>query len=162
MVTAGRRTRGMAPETTGLPAGDVDHADEAGREAIRAEARRRLRHAIAGGDYDGLLDPALWRLFDTAAETTGFGREIGALRFAMARLLAEEEDPRHLATHLARVATTIVRATQAQGKGIAPDDPVRAALLAEIDALDGVSGEADDGDDRGEPDPEGGDDGWQP
>ena len=159
MVTTGQRRRGPLPSSATLAA---DDADDAGREAIRAAARQRLRQAIAGGDYDGLLDPALWRLLDVAAESTGFGREIGALRFAMARLLAEEEDPRHLATHLARVTATIVRATQAQGKALTADDPVRAALLAEIDELDGVSGDGeDDGDDREEPDPGGGDDGWR-
>lgn len=158
MVTTGRRTRELVLETT--EADDHDAA-EAGRQAARTAARQRLRQAIAGGDYDGLLDPALWRLFDTAAEATGFGREIGALRFAMARLLAEEEDPRQLATQLARVTTTIVRATQAQGRPTPTDDPVRSALLAEIDRLDGSAGEDDDRDDDECKEPEtGGDDGW--
>ena len=155
MVTADRR-RDVISQTA--ETGDVD----AGREAARTAAQQRLRQAIAGGDYDGLLDPALWRLFDAAAETTGFGREIGALRFAMARLLAEEEDPRQLATQLARVTTTIVRATQAQGKATATDDPVRAALLAGLDELDGADGDDDD-DCAGpeEPGADGGEDAWR-
>ena len=157
MATASRRGRGTVTETRG----EEDDTDEGrDREAARDLARERLRRGLAAGDYDGLLDPALWRLLDAAAASTGFNREIGALRFAMVRLLAEEEDPRQLATHLARVATTIVRTTQAQRQ---PDrdgnDPVRAALLAGLNELDG-----DDGselDDDGEPGTDGEEDGWR-
>lgn len=152
MVTAGRRARGVATEGEG----DDD------REEARALAQERLRRAVAGGDYDGLLDPALWRLLDAAAGGSGFGREIGALRFAMARLLAEEEDPRHLATHLARVTTMIVRATQAQRQAVpTEDDPIRVALAAAVDELDGVTNGDDEGTDDGEgPEADGGEDGW--
>ena len=158
MATASRRGRGA---TTGTQAAEDDLDDESDQDVARTVARERLRQATAAGDYDGLLDPALWRLLDIAAASSGFGREIGALRFAMARLLAEEEDPRQLATHLARVATTIVRATQAQRRPDADgDDPVRAALLAGLNELDGD----DDGselDDDGEPGTDGAEDGWR-
>lgn len=157
MVTAGRQARVTA--TDAAPASDRDP----GQEEARTLARERIRRAMAGGDYDGLLDPALWRLLDLAAATSGFGREIGALRFAMARLLAEEEDPRQLATYLAKVTTMIVRATQAQRQSISTaDDPIRAALLSAVDerdelneqedldeAPDGGAGEDGDGEEDG-------------
>jgi len=158
VATAGRRGRGT---TTGTQAEEDGADDEHDRDAARAVARERLRRALAAGDYDGLLDPALWRLLDIAAASTGFGREIGALRFAMARLLAEEEDPRQLATHLARVATTIVRATQAQRRPDRDgDDPVRAALLAGLSELDGDDDGGELGDDQ-EPGTDGEEDGWR-
>ena len=115
-------------------ASGADTPDEVA--ALRETSRARIRQAMAGGDYDGLLAPGLWRLFDAAAGATGFGREIGALRFAMARLLAEEEDPRHLATQLARVTTTIIRATQAHQMTGGTDDGVRSALLTVLDDLE--------------------------
>lgn len=135
--------------------------DDDEQEDLKTTARDRFRRATAAGDYDGLLDPALWRLLDIAAASTGFGREIGALRFAMARLLAEEDDPRQLATQLARVATTIVRATQAQRRPDADgDDPVRAALLVGLNELDGDDDGGELDDDR-EPGPDGQEDGWR-
>ena len=149
MATAGRRIGGTTSRAH-------DKEDEQTEESERDEGRRlaleRLRRAAAAGDYDGLLDPALWRLLDAAALTVGFSREIGALRFAMARLLAEEEDPRQLSQHLARITMTIVRATQARPPVAPAEDPVRAALLAEL-------GELDDPEDRsdgtGAPDDDG-------
>ena len=150
VVTAGRQRRAAGP--MGEEDGD--------REAARTLARERLRRAMAGGDYDGLLDPSLWRLLDAAAGGNGFGREIGALRFAMARLLVEEEDPRQLAASLARVASTIVRATQAQQKAVpTEDDPIRVALAAVTDELDGPAAAAGGGDDPVDVDaPDDGDD----
>ena len=154
--------------------------EDGDRDVARTLARERLRRAMAGGDYDGLLDPSLWRLLDAAAGGNGFGREIGALRFAMARLLVEEEDPRQLAASLARVASTIVRATQAQRKAVpTEDDPIRVALAAATDGLDGPAGatggghgsddeedrddvdDPDDEDDGEEPDADGEEDGWR-
>jgi len=132
VVTAGRRMGGTTPRAQSKDREDEETPE---RDERRKRAVERLRLAVATGDYDGLLDPALWRLLDAAAETAGFGREIGALRFAMARLLAEEEDPRQLATHLSRVATTIVRATQARSPVAPAEDTVRAALLAGLGDL---------------------------
>lgn len=103
------------------------------RAAAQALARARTQHAIAAGDYDALLDPAHWRLLDAAAaaEPDGFQREIGALRVVMARLLAEEDDPGKLATHLSRLTMTIVRARLAQATLAAgADDPLRRQLLS--------------------------------
>lgn len=81
--------------------------------------------------------------------------EIGALRVAMARLLAEEEDPVRLANGVARLADAIGRALKAQRTlaGDAGDEVTRTFLrvLAEMDA------EAE----RGEPG-EDEDDAWSP
>ena len=141
---AGRRTGGATSRAHGEE--DQETSEQDGKRRLALE---RLRRAAAEGDYDGLLDPALWRLLDAAALTVGFGREIGALRFAMARLLAEEEDPRQLSLHLARITTAIIRATQARPPVAPAEDPVRAALLARLNDL------GDPGDRRegvGEPD----------
>lgn len=141
MAMAGRRMGGTTSRAHGK---EDEQTLEPEQAAGRRLALERLRRAAAVGDYDGLLDPALWRLLDAAALTVGFGREIGALRFAMARLLAEEEDPRQLSLHLARITTTIVRATQARPPVAPTEDPVRAALLAEIGDLDDRADQAGD------------------
>ncbi|MDQ3780205.1 MAG: hypothetical protein M3354_06655 [Chloroflexota bacterium] len=64
--------------------------------------------------------------------------EIGALRLAMARLLAEETDPGRLAQGVARVAVATIQAVRAQ-RALEPDhqQSVTAAVvrfLAELDA----------------------------
>lgn len=160
MVTAGRRVGGATSRAHGKEDEETSEQD-----ARRRLALERLRRAAAEGDYDGLLDPALWRLLDAAALTVGFGREIGALRFAMARLLAEEEDPRQLSLHLARITMAIIRVTHARPPITPAEDPVRAALLAGLDDL-GDSGDRpggagdpdDDPDDDEATEPEGEDD----
>lgn len=161
MTTPGRQRRGAA--TAARREEDLTDQvtnQETDRETARTVIQERLRRAIAAGDYDRLLDPAFWRLLDSAAGTTSFDREIGALRFAMVRLLAEEEDPRHLATQLARVTATIVRTAQAQRHTTQNEvDPVRAALLTGLDDLDG-DGDALAGLDDGEQAANGEDDGW--
>jgi hypothetical protein len=57
------------------------------------------------GDYRALLDERLREVMAQAAEQRGLAEEVGALRFAMARLLAEEEDPGALALGISRLAT---------------------------------------------------------
>lgn len=132
MTMTGRRLGGTTSRAHGR---EDEQTQGLEQDSGRRLALERLRRAAAVGDYDGLLDPALWRLLDAAALTVGFGREIGALRFAMARLLAEEQDPRQLSLHLSRITMTIVRATQARPPAAPAEDPVRAALLAEVGNL---------------------------
>lgn len=169
-----RRVRALAGRQEGATT-ETDHDGDAdgdgdGRDVeraaiaeARAAARERLRRAVAGGDYEGLLDPALRRLFDTAAGVPGFTHEIGALRLAMARLLVEEDDPTRLATNLTKVTASIIRATQAQPRLASTVDPIQSALLAAIGELDdGEPDGSDDepGDEDDEDDEEGGDGRW--
>jgi hypothetical protein len=55
------------------------------------------------GDYRELFDPATSQVMAQAAAVRGLEDEIGALRVALARLLAEERDPNKLALSLARI-----------------------------------------------------------
>jgi len=73
---------------------------------------------------------------DIEAELAG---EIGALRVAMARLLAEESDPGRLAQGVARVAAATIQAVRAQ-RALAADPRQTVAstvvrLLSELDAV---------------------------
>lgn len=122
-------------DPTGSPDGRPDDTDL---------AKERFRRAAANGDFAGLLDASLWTLFAEAAAQRGFATEIGALRFALTRLVAEESDPRHLATHLARVTTTILRAADAQERAQAePEDPVAVALTRVLTDLSDLSDRPD-------------------
>lgn len=73
---------------------------------------------------------------DIEADLAG---EIGALRVAMARLLAEESDPGRLALGVARVAAATIQAVRAQ-RALAADPRQTVAstvvrLLSELDAV---------------------------
>jgi hypothetical protein len=130
MTDSTRRARSPAPS----PRPRSDDASVSDDDANAA--RERFRHAAKRGDYRGLLDASVWQLFAEAAAQRGFQVEIGALRFALARLVAEETDPRHLATHLARVTTTILRAAEAHDRAQTDgDDPITAALTRALTDL---------------------------
>ncbi|HEV2109045.1 MAG TPA: hypothetical protein VGR16_12345, partial [Thermomicrobiales bacterium] len=75
-------------------AGDAEQAlaGEADSEAAH-EFRRRVAH----GEYQDLFDTALARIIAQAAAQQGLDDEIGAVRYALARLLAEERDASRLA-----------------------------------------------------------------
>ncbi|HEV2106632.1 MAG TPA: hypothetical protein VGR16_00055 [Thermomicrobiales bacterium] len=98
-----------------------------------AEFRRRLEM----GDYQELLDRRLSDVIAQAAQDRSLVREIGALRFVLARLLAEEDDPAKLAASVARVSSVLVQATRAQRaiSGEVADGLTEAMtrILAELD-----------------------------
>lgn len=64
--------------------------------------------------YRGLLDPTLGRVLAQAAAVEGLDDEVGATRFALARLLAEEGGALRLATGVARLALAATRAARAR------------------------------------------------
>lgn len=67
---------------------------------------------LNAGIYDeifGQLKPVIAR----ASAEYGVDNEIGVLRIAMAKLLAEESDPFRLATGVARLSSVIVQAQKA-------------------------------------------------
>ncbi len=110
---------------------DDDGADE------RLMARERIRQAIARGDYAGLIAPGLQKVLEAAALAGdgGQGDAVAALRYAMYRLLAEEEDPRHLATNVTRVANALRLAEQARPGSGAGSDAIRVAMADQLVVL---------------------------
>ncbi|MEA2527756.1 MAG: hypothetical protein QOF73_4983, partial [Thermomicrobiales bacterium] len=87
-------------ETDGRVGGQVER-----EERRRVELAEGFRRRLERGDYRALLDERLREVMAQAAEQRGLAEEVGALRFAMARLLAAEEDPGALALGISRLAT---------------------------------------------------------
>lgn len=85
-----------------------------GEEAERRRRAAAFRARVEAGDYRGLFGGKLGGLMAQAAEEQGVGDELGALRFVLARLLAEEEDPVVLAKSVARIASVSIQAARAQ------------------------------------------------
>lgn len=118
--------------------GDEDEAaatEDAGEERRRAAAAFARR--LAQGDYRALFDPRLSEVLAQAAAERSLADEIGALRFVLARLLAEEQDLTKLATHVASVTRASIQAARAQ-RAISGElaDSLTAAvtqILAELD-----------------------------
>ena len=61
-----------------------------------------------------MFDEPVRQILSEAAQAKGLADEIGALRFALARLVGQEEDPTKLALGVSRVANATVRAMKAQ------------------------------------------------
>jgi hypothetical protein len=79
----------------------------------------------------------LVRKRSTSAES-GLGEEIGALRFVLQRLLAEEDDLARLAAGVARIASVVVQAAKAQQTMTGnQSDELAEALLTALAELDG-------------------------
>jgi hypothetical protein len=82
----------------------------------------------------------LLRIVSKEPETSdaGLAEEIGALRFVLQRLLAEEDDLARLAAGVARIASVVVQAAKAQQTmtGNRSDELAEALLMALAD-LDG-------------------------
>lgn len=83
-------------------------------ESRRLRAAEAFRQRVDAGDYRGLFGGKLGALMAQAAEEQGVGDELGVLRYVMARLIAEEEDPVTLAKAIARVASVSIQAARAQ------------------------------------------------
>ncbi len=65
------------------------------------DARDAFRARVAHGRYDALLAEPLQRVLREGAATRGVEPELGAIRFALAKLLAEELDASKLAVGVA-------------------------------------------------------------
>ena len=89
---------------------------EAAAEGVdrRAVAIREFQERLAGGEYRALFEPALSEVMHQAAEARALVDEIGAVRVALAKLLAEEEDASKLASGVARLASVAIQAAKAQ------------------------------------------------
>lgn len=116
-------------------ASDGSDAVAGGPDSAAAE---QFRRRIALGQYRELFDVSVIQILAQAAASHDLDDEIGALRFTLARLIAEEQDPMHLALGVARVvrasvATSRERRELAQAK---PDGLTEAMtrVLAELEA----------------------------
>ncbi|HEV2529183.1 MAG TPA: hypothetical protein VGT61_12120 [Thermomicrobiales bacterium] len=135
---------------------ETDEDDE------RLMARERTRQAIARGDYAGLIAPGLQKVLAAAAVAGdgGQGDAIAALRYAMYRLLAEEEDPRQLAGNLTKVVNSLRLAVRARQPGADAASAFQLALADQLmtmglGAVDGhapIGSEVIDGGPPGDPD----------
>ncbi len=98
----------------------------------------RFRRRLKQGDYQSLFEGRLKEVIAQAAAERSLTDEIGALRFVLARLLAEEEDVTKLATSVARVATVAIQAARTQ-RAISGElaDGLTEALTQILTELDG-------------------------
>lgn len=119
---------------------DVDHAVEDG---VDSEAAHEFRRRVAHGEYETLFDTALARIISQAAAQKGLDDEIGAVRYALARLLSEEQDPRQLALGVARLTRASVAASRERRESRQEEpNPLTEAMtriLAELDAEEQVA-----------------------
>src|SRR5688572_8626247 len=73
-------------------------------DTARQEAAEQFGKRVKRGKFNGLLDKALGRIIDEAAQNEAFNLELGALRFAITRTLSEETDPHRMSLSVARLA----------------------------------------------------------
>lgn len=106
----------------------------------RTERRLAFLERLERGEYAALFDDNLSRVIEQAArkmQEHGPDDEIGALRFVLARLLAEEHDPVKLASGVTRVASAAVQAARAQraisGESAEGLTSALTQILAELD-----------------------------
>lgn len=112
----------------------IEREDRERRAAAAVEFRQRMD----AGDYRGLFGGRLGELMSQAAADGGVADELGALRFVMARLLSEEDDPVVLAKAISRVAAVSIQAARAQraisGQLAEGLTDAITAILTELDA----------------------------
>jgi hypothetical protein len=80
--------------------------DEDPRKELQAAFQRRVDR----GRYDELLSPQIRALLQAGATIRGLDEELGAIRFALAKLIAEEQDASKLAAGIARLTSASVQA----------------------------------------------------
>ena len=102
----------------------------------QAEQRERFRERIALGRYDDLFETPVRNVLREGAAIRGVDEELGAIRFALAKLLAEELDASKLAAGVARLTSAAVQAMRlGRTLGDSTDDELAALvdqLLAEV------------------------------
>ena len=82
-------------------------------QAERAEAYHRFRRRAQRGDFSQLLDKPTRALIEQAAALPDHALEIGVLRLALARAVAEETDPSRMGLTVARLTHAIARISAA-------------------------------------------------
>jgi hypothetical protein len=121
----------------------VHDAGQAIDQGDESEAAEKFRRRLARGEYRDLFDAPLSRILGQAAERHDLDDELGAVRYALARLLAEEPDPSRLALGVARLTHAAVATSrerrefqQTQADGLTEAMP---PILAELDQQDDAS-----------------------
>ncbi len=76
----------------------------------RVELRERFQERVEAGRYADLLDERVRQILREGAMLPGLDEELGAIRFALAKLLAEELDASKLAAGVARLTSAAVQA----------------------------------------------------
>jgi hypothetical protein len=112
--------------------GTGDGRDGGTEEDEARRARERFRRRVARGSYAGLFAPKVRAVLEEAARAEGLEEELGALRYALARLIEEEPEAWRLARETARLATaaaTLAKARRALGADASGD---LTALLADV------------------------------
>ena len=127
-------TRGIKFEPDGLLEKPADS---------RVELRDRFRERVESGRYADLLDERVRRVLREGAAIPGLDEELGAIRFALAKLLAEELDASKLAAGVARLTSAAVQAMKLdRARGDAAETSL-AELIEEILVdLDGTGSES--------------------
>lgn len=127
-------TRGIKFEPDGLLEKPADP---------RVELRDRFRERVESGRYADLLDERVRRVLREGAAIPGLDEELGAVRFALAKLLAEELDASKLAAGVARLTSAAVQAMKLdRARGDAAETSL-AELIEEILVdLDGTGSES--------------------
>ncbi len=118
---------------------DATRALAEGKEQARQRAAaEQFRRRVERGEYRGLFDERLGRVMAEAAATRALDDELGALRYVLARLLAEEEDTGRLALGVARVSRAAARVELARRRiDRGRDDELAEALAQALMAMDG-------------------------
>jgi hypothetical protein len=80
----------------------------------RREAMDRFQRRVKRGDFTKLLDAATSKVLEQAAADRSYGLELGALRFAIARTLSEEQDAHRMSLAIARLANAVSRLALAE------------------------------------------------
>ncbi len=78
-------------------------------EIERERAMAAFRQRVEQGDYGALFDEQMHKILGQAGNALGYWHELGAVRFALAKLLAEEPDAHRLALGVSRLVTTSMR-----------------------------------------------------
>jgi hypothetical protein len=99
-----------------------------GTDVERERAREGFRRGLERGEYRALVDGRVREVFAQAAEDGGLADEVGALRFVLMRLLAEEEDLGKLAMGVSRIATATARVLKTQEGLIGARDTLQEAI----------------------------------
>lgn len=94
--------------------------------------REQFRERVRAGRYGDLLDGSMRDVLREGAAIRGLDEELGAIRFALAKLLSEEQDANKLAVGVARLTSSAVQALK-QGQTIADEaDESLADVLNQI------------------------------